>query len=266
MKTLLITLTFFTLPILANAQATNYNVGDVVDDFTVVDTDGVEHNLYSITASGKYVFLDFFFVNCGPCQTWQATYNQLHDKYGCNEGEVYCLSINNGFDNNEEVIQYEETYGGPYNHAPAVSNEGGGEAVDNNFGISAYPTFCLINPDNVIINTDIWPLTGIETFEAAFPADFNPEPMECNVLSIVEQSDMGIALYPNPVNSESALHVRLSQSQRGTFTIYSTNGRVLLEGSITGDSVDIPIRLSSGTYFLSIEGDKGSANMNFVVR
>lgn len=89
MKTLLITLTFFTLPILANAQATNYNVGDVVDDFTVVDTEGVEHNLYSITASGKYVFLDFFFVNCGPCQTWQATYNQLHDKYGCNEGEVY---------------------------------------------------------------------------------------------------------------------------------------------------------------------------------
>jgi cytochrome oxidase Cu insertion factor (SCO1/SenC/PrrC family) len=266
MKNLFLTFALLTLPILANAQATNYSVGDVVDDFTVVDTEGVEHNLYSITASGKYVFLDFFFVNCGPCQTWQATYNQLHDKYGCNEGEVYCLSINNGFDNNAQVIQYEETYGGPYNHAPAVSNEGGGEAVDANFGISAYPTFCLINPDNVIINTDIWPLTGIETFEAAFPADFNPEPMQCNVLSIVEQNEMDIAIYPNPVNSQDALHVRLSQPQSGTFTVYSTNGRVLLQGSISGDSVDIPVRLASGTYFLSIEGDKGSANMNFVVR
>ena len=77
---------------------------------------------------------------------------------------------------------------------------------------------------------------------------------------------MEIALYPNPVNSESALHVRFSQSQRGTFTIHSTNGRALFKGSITGDSVDIPMRLSSGTYFLAIEGDKGSANMNFVVR
>ena len=118
----------------------------------------------------------------------------------------------------------------------------------------------------MIINTDIWPLTGIETFEAAFPADFNPEPMQCNVLSIVEQNEMDIAIYPNPVNSQDALHVRLSQPQSGTFTVYSTNGRVLLQGSISGDSVDIPVRLASGTYFLSIEGDKGSANMNFVVR
>ena len=266
MKNLFLTFAFLTLPILANAQATNYSVGDVVDDFTVVDTEGVEHNLYSITASGKYVFLDFFFVNCGPCQTWQATYNQLHDKYGCNEGEVYCLSINNGFDNNAQVIQYEATYGGPYNHAPAVSNEGGGEAVDANFGISAYPTFCLINPDNVIINTDIWPLTGIETFEAAFPADFNPEPMECNVLDIGEQSTLELSLYPNPVNAQETLHVRLSQSQSGTYTVYSTNGRVLFKGPISGDSVDIPVRLASGTYFLSIEGAQGNTNMNFVVR
>ena len=266
MKNLLLTLALLALPILSHAQATNYNVGDVVDDFTVTDTEGVEHNLYSITASGKYVFLDFFFVNCGPCQTWQATYNQLHDRYGCNEGAVYCLSINNGFDNDQQVIQYEETFGGPYNHAPAVSNEGGGEAVDANFGVSAYPTFCLISPDNIIINTDIWPLTGIETFEAAFPAGFDPEPMECNVLSIGEQSALEVALYPNPVNAQDTLHVRLSQAQTGTFTVYSTNGRVLFTGSIEGNSLAIPVRLSSGTYFLSIEGDKGSANMNFVVR
>jgi len=52
MKNLFLTFAFLTLPILANAQTTNYSVGDVVDDFTVVDTEGVEHNLYSITASG----------------------------------------------------------------------------------------------------------------------------------------------------------------------------------------------------------------------
>lgn len=266
MKNLLFSLAFLTLPILVNAQATNYNVGDIVDDFTVVDTDGMEHNLYSITASGKYVFLDFFFVNCGPCQTWQATYNELHDRYGCNEGQVYCLSINNGFDNDQQVIQYEETFGGPFNHAPAVSNEGGGEAVDANFGVSAYPTFCLISPDNIIINTDIWPLTGVETFEAAFPAGFDPEPMECNVLSVVEPSALEVSLYPNPVNAQETLHVRLSQSQKGIYSVYSINGRVLFQGSILGDSVDIPARLSSGTYFLSIESDQGNVNMNFVVR
>ena len=52
-------------------QAGNYNVGDVVDDFTVTDVYGVEHNLYEYADAGKYIYLDFFFDTCGPCQTWQ---------------------------------------------------------------------------------------------------------------------------------------------------------------------------------------------------
>ena len=36
-----------------NAQVQNYTVGQVVNDFTVVDTDGNSHNLYSYTAAGK---------------------------------------------------------------------------------------------------------------------------------------------------------------------------------------------------------------------
>ncbi|MEM0519437.1 TlpA family protein disulfide reductase [Aequorivita flava] len=78
-----------------NAQVNNYSVGDVVDDFTVTDIDGVEHNLYSITAQGKYVWLDFFFADCVPCQQTAPIFNEFFDKYGCNEGLVFCLSINN---------------------------------------------------------------------------------------------------------------------------------------------------------------------------
>jgi len=39
-----------------------------------------------------------------------------------------------------------------------------------------------------------------------------------------------------------------------------------MTGSFEGNSLDIPVSLASGTYFLSVEGDKGNANMNFVVR
>ena len=245
MKKLLLFFGLMSISLSANAQVTNYNVGDTVDDFTVTDTEGNVHNLYSITASGKYVFLDFFFVECGPCQTWQATYNEFHDRYGCNEGEIFCLSINNGFDNDQQVIQYEETFGGPFNHAPAVSNEGGGEAVDNNFGVSAYPTFCLISPENTIINLDIWPL--------------DPEPMECNVLNVGTPNTLELALYPNPVQSQNTLHVQLSQAQTGKFTVYSAIGRVLLTGSVEGNSISIPVNLASGNYFLSVEGDSPSS-------
>ena len=80
------------------AQTTNYNVGDIVDDFTVTDIYGVEHNLYEYADAGKHIYLDFFFDTCGPCQTWQPTFSEFYDKYGCNGGDLVMISINNGTD------------------------------------------------------------------------------------------------------------------------------------------------------------------------
>jgi uncharacterized Rossmann fold enzyme len=50
-----ITLILVLIVTAATSQVGNYNEGDVVDDFTVTDTDGVVHNLYTITAQGKHV-------------------------------------------------------------------------------------------------------------------------------------------------------------------------------------------------------------------
>ena len=41
-------------------------------------------------------------------------YNEFYDKYGCNGGEVYCLSMNDGSDNDAEVIAYEQSFGGTF--------------------------------------------------------------------------------------------------------------------------------------------------------
>ncbi|PLW93759.1 MAG: hypothetical protein C0591_14060 [Marinilabiliales bacterium] len=35
----------------------------VAVDFTATDTDGIEHNLFSILDGGQYVCIDFFFAN-----------------------------------------------------------------------------------------------------------------------------------------------------------------------------------------------------------
>lgn len=169
MKKLLLGLSAIACFNLASAQITGYSVGQTVADFTVTDTEGNSHNLYSITASGKYVMLDFFFVNCPPCQQTQQHFNHLHDKYGCNAGDLFVISINTGQDNNTQVDAFEATYGGTYEHSPAVSGDGGSASVDNAFNPSAYPTYCLIGPDNKLINADIWPISSVASFEAAFP-------------------------------------------------------------------------------------------------
>ena len=105
------------------AQTNNYNVGDVVDDFTVIDTNGNTWNLYDLTSQGKYVYLDFFFDTCGPCQTTTPIFNEFHDTYGCNQGNLFMLSVNNGTDSDAEVIAFENAFGGDFTHAPAVSAE-----------------------------------------------------------------------------------------------------------------------------------------------
>ena len=69
---LLITLVSF-------AQTNNYNVGDVVDDFTVTDVYGVQHNLYEYADDGKYIYLDFFFDTCGVCQQTIPIFNEFFD-------------------------------------------------------------------------------------------------------------------------------------------------------------------------------------------
>lgn len=247
-------------------QTNNYQNGDVVNDFTVTDTEGVVHNLYDITASGKYVFLDFFFDTCGPCQNTQPIYNELHDKYGCNEGEIFVISINNGTDNNAEVIAFENTYGGPFNHSPAVSNEGNSAAVDTDFGVAAYPTYCLINPDNEMVNRDIWPIANVGTYEAAFPAGFEPEPMSCTILATTDYEQLSFSIYPNP-NNGTNINVQLNSASSNTeVKIYSMLGRLLHTSIMTTIETSIATNLSAGTYLVTISNDEGTATSNLIVR
>ncbi len=267
MKKITFLLIFTAFSLCMNAQVQNYNLGDIVDDFTVTDVEGEVHNLYDITSQGKYVYIDFFFDTCVPCQTTTPIFNEFFDKYGCNEGEVFCISINNGTDNNAEVIAFENAFGGPFEHAPAVSNEGGAGAVDANFGINAYPTYCLINPSNEIIELDIWPLSGIETFEATFPVGFNPPPMSCTILGIDNNTlDLSFQLFPNP-NDGSSINLRLNNSTtKAELKIYNVLGKVVYSNSFESSSIQFNANLSSGTYIVTVTTETGSANKSLIVK
>ncbi len=252
---------------LSQAQTGNYQNGDTVDDFTVTDTDGVVHNLYSYTSQGKYVFLDFFFADCVPCQGSSPTWNEFYDKYGCNapDGQIINISINNGFDDNARVIQYENQYGGPFNHSPAVSNEGGGEAVDNNFGVSAYPTFCLIGPDNKMINRDIWPLSGIQTFENAMPSTVTLIPTQCTPLSISDSQAFNFTLYPT-VSNGGNVFIILNQTEKSDVTIYDMLGKQVYSNNFTQRNVEMNLNLSAGNYLVKVNTESGTSTERLIIK
>lgn len=260
MKKITLILLFFT--IFANAQTNNYQMGDVVDDFTVTDTEGNEFNLYSLIAEGKYVYLDFFFADCVPCQGSAPTFNEFFDKYGCNAGDVFCISINNGNDNNARVRQYEEQHGGNFNHAPAVSNEGGGPAVDNNFGVNAYPTFCLIGPGNIMLNRDIWPLNGIQTFENTFPTGFEPPVIQCS-LGLQDATAFDFNIYPSV--SKGNVNINLPSNMESSVIIYNTLGQQVFQNKYSEISINLNLQLAPGVYMVKVAADNSAVTKRIII-
>jgi thiol-disulfide isomerase/thioredoxin len=246
-------------------QASNYNVGDIVDDFTVTDVYGVEHNLYEYADSGKYIYLDFFYDTCGPCQTWQPTYSEFYDRYGCNTGELIMLSINNGSDSDEEVILYEETYGGPFNHAPAVSADGGGGPVTSNFGVGAFPTFIMIGPDRTLLEKDIWPLTDVSTFEATFPNGLDPEVINCAILGITDVAAASFSIFPTVSNGQN-ISIVMNNQEATSIRIYDISGKEVYANDTNSNSIEFSLNVSSGTYFVKVNTERNSATKKIIIK
>ena len=246
------------------AQTNNYNVGDIIDDFTVTDVYGIEHNLYEYADAGKHIYLDFFYDTCGPCQTWQSTFSEFYDKYGCNDGDLVMISINNGTDSDEEVLLYGETYGGPFNLPPAVSADGGSGSVNSNFGVSAFPTFCLIGPDRTLLNRDIWPLTDITTFEATFPNGVEPEVMECTILGATDIQTIEFTIVPSVSNGQNISLVMDNQSA-SSIQVFDLTGREVYTQNINSQQTLFSLNINSGTYIVKVTAENCSATKKIVI-
>ncbi|MBK7555579.1 MAG: T9SS type A sorting domain-containing protein [Flavobacteriales bacterium] len=210
------------------AQATNYPNGSTVADFTVTDVGGNTHSLYSYTSQGKYVILDFFFDTCPPCQATSPYFSELNQTYGCNEGDLICLAMNNGTDSDAEVIAYEATYGGPFAHPPAVSMDGGGGTVTNTFGVGAFPTYCLIGPDNLMKNYDIWPVSDMSTFVAAFPPGSGINPQAC-VVGLDEAGRIAFTeVFPSPTTGIVTVTFNAANAGNLSVEVYDMLGQLAI--------------------------------------
>ncbi|RMA64870.1 T9SS type A sorting domain-containing protein [Ulvibacter antarcticus] len=249
-----------------NAQVGNYNVGDVVDDFTVTDVEGVEHNLYTYISQGKYVWLDFFFDTCYPCQQTTPIFNEFFDKYGCNLGDVVCLSINNGSDDDAAVIAFGETYGGTFNHAPAVSSEGGSAAVDINLGIFAYPTYCMIGPGNVLLEKDIW-VNGtvtLEDFENTFPSGFEPPVTSCSLG--FEDNDIVELFQVFPAISNGVFSIILNDQSPVSLRIYDVSGKIVFQNDYNEKEISMQLNLNAGTYFVNVVSENSIGTKTIIIQ
>lgn len=261
MKTLLLsTLIACSTAFGLNAQIQGYAVGDVVADFTVTDTDGNVHTLSDYTNAGKWVILDFFFVDCPPCQGTAPIFNELHEKYGCNSADLICISINTGQDDDTYVQSFEAQHGGSFSHAPAVSGDGGSSPVNTAFSPTAYPTFCLIDPSMQMQNGDIWPVSAVSDFESAFTAaGFSPAPTACGIAASTNELTLSNAqIFPNPSTGNVSVSFTNAISSNVTIEVSNMVGQLVYtstQNSISGsNSFNLNLTdLNDGQYIVKIE-------------
>ena len=261
-NTLLALMLLFTIS--SFGQASNYNIGDIVDDFTVTDVYGVEHNLYEYADAGKYIYLDFFFDTCGVCQQTIPIFNEFFDKYGCNQGDLIMISMNNGTDSDAEVVAFENTFGGPFNHAPAVSADGGAGAVKDNFGVNGYPTICMIGPNKTLLVTQIWPVEDITTFEATFPGGLEPDILECS-LGLADLTTPSFSIFPTVSNGQNITIVMNNQVAKSV-KIYDITGREVYSNNANSSDIKFSLNVSSGTYFVKVNTESSSATKKMIIK
>ncbi len=261
-KILLLSILFFLSVTFTKAQTTL----STAVDFTVTDTHGNPHNLFSILNSGKYVCIDFFFTTCGACIATCPYYKETFTNFGCNTQDVYFISVDLG-NTNSEVDAYETAYLGGSSGYPAVSGtDGGGDAVVSSYGITAFPTYILIAPNKAVVEQDMWGASGI-TSAADFDTYFTAHSLSHKAcLSGITEETLAnsISVFPNPAIEN--LIIETSNNEKvNAVKVYDVLGKILIDQKLdNSERIELNVNsLDKGIYYIEVTTQSGKAIKKF---
>ena len=126
-----------------------------VHDFTVIDTDGEVHNIYTDHLdNGQTVVIKVFFVACPPCNSIAPSVQSLYEEWGEGEYDVeFIEATTRSNDDDMDVNTYKNTHGLTF---PGISADGNAPALVDPIKNGDYgpyfgtPSFAVIAPDGTI--------------------------------------------------------------------------------------------------------------------
>ncbi len=143
----------------ANLTTSSYNLGDYMGDYTVTDVNGVDHTFSDVLKDKKAIVLNFWFINCGPCQMEFPYLQKAADTYS---DDVAVIAINPTTDKENNIKKY------------ATQNElsiplvKGEESWITAFGIQGFPTTVVIDRYGSVAFMHMGAVTEDGVFEKIF--------------------------------------------------------------------------------------------------
>lgn len=133
--------------------------GDVFADMSVTTPDGTTYKISEILKEKKAVVLNFWFINCGPCE---MEFPYIQDAYETYQNDIEILAINPYDGTNETVADYKTKH--ELTFPMAVIEEEWAQYM----GISAYPTTVVIDRYGIVSFKHTGMITTVEEFEKLF--------------------------------------------------------------------------------------------------
>ena len=171
-----------------------YQLGDLMYDFTVYDTEGVELTLYDLLDEYKAVILNFWYTTCSACfyefpymvEAYSSTFENASGETVNYSDEIAIIGINPGFagdgDSLEDIKDFKKTQGLNFYVALDYDFDQTNLTIDaaltTMFGITGYPTTVVIDSYGLIADVEVGSVTATEkwtsTFDKYIDEDYTP--------------------------------------------------------------------------------------------
>ncbi len=212
-------------------------------DFNVKDLHGNKIQLFELLDNNQIVVIKFYSTACTWCQLYSSDIQQTYENYGCNQGNVYVMTIDREHDNTN-VLGY---YAMENLTLPGASGlEGNGKNVFELYQISSTPTVIVIRPDKVIENQYVWypefeNITAIVDSIGGIEAD-------CDIATDDIAENIDVKITPNPANCMIEIK---TDKKYDAIEIYTVEGKRVLMNNKADQYISVE-HLENGIYFARI--------------
>ena len=140
-------------------EGVTFKRGDVFADMSVTTPDGTVYKISELLKEKKAVVLNFWYLNCGPCQ---MEFPYMQDAYETYQEDIEILAVNPYDGTDETVADFQKKF--ELTFPMAVIEEEWSQYM----GITGYPTTVVIDRYGIVSFVHTGMITEVEEFNKLF--------------------------------------------------------------------------------------------------